>query len=82
MGYMYHACIHTLMVTMFMFEHVMYVFEHVVRILDHVMLMFEHAMCMFEHVVCVFEHVVRTGAICARHRAAGRLGKLQKLTTT
>ena len=47
----------TLRVTIVMFEHVMYMFEHV--------------MCMFEHVVCMFEHVVRTGAICARHGAAG-----------
>ena len=76
------SCMYTPRVTMFMFEHVMCMFEHVMYMLEHVMYMFEHVMCMFEHVVCMFEHVVRTGAICARHGAAGRPGRLQKFTTT
>ena len=62
------SCMYTPRVTMFMFE--------------HVMCMFEHDMCMFEHAMCMFEHVVRTGAICARHGAADRPGRLQKFTTT
>ena len=38
-------------------------------------------LCMFERVMCMFEHAVRTGAICARHGAAGRHIRLQKSTT-
>ena len=74
------SCMYTPRVTMFMFEHVMCMFEHVMYMLEHVMYMFEHVMSMFEHVMCMFEHVVRTGAICTRHGAAGRPGRLQKFT--
>ena len=68
------SCMYTPRVTMFMFEHVIHMFEHVMR-------MFEHVMRMFEHVMRMFEHVMRTGAICARHGAASRPGRLQKSTS-